>query len=255
MADKKISALTAAATPLAGSEVLPIVQSGSTVKVSVDNLTYGKTVTVQSLKLEKVGTFAGSGFLNANQFVSLAVNNGSVDQFYINQSASQGALEITSDSNLKVLSGKGIDFSANTHAPGMTSELLDWYEEGAFTPVIEGSSTAGTASYAAQAAKYTRNGNTVYFEIYLVWSGGTGTGELRVAGLPFASSAGAPFGGVSAPVFTGVTLTALNYLTGAYVLSSDTKMRFFQSPVGGGAGTAVSYSASGECMLTGFYFV
>lgn len=39
MADKKISQLTAAATPLAGTEVLPIVQSGSTVKVSSDDLT------------------------------------------------------------------------------------------------------------------------------------------------------------------------------------------------------------------------
>ena len=39
MADKKISALTAASTPLAGTEVLPIVQSGSTVKVEVDDLT------------------------------------------------------------------------------------------------------------------------------------------------------------------------------------------------------------------------
>lgn len=44
MADKKISALTAASTPVAGTEVLPIVQSGSTVKVSIDNLTKGRTV-------------------------------------------------------------------------------------------------------------------------------------------------------------------------------------------------------------------
>jgi hypothetical protein len=44
MADKKISQLTSATTPLAGTEELPIVQSGSTVKVSVDNLTAGKTV-------------------------------------------------------------------------------------------------------------------------------------------------------------------------------------------------------------------
>lgn len=44
MADKKISQLTGASTPLVGTEVLPIVQSGSTVKVSVDNLTKGKTV-------------------------------------------------------------------------------------------------------------------------------------------------------------------------------------------------------------------
>lgn len=38
MTNKKISALTSATTPLAGTEVLPIVQSGSTVKVSVANL-------------------------------------------------------------------------------------------------------------------------------------------------------------------------------------------------------------------------
>jgi hypothetical protein len=44
MADKKISQLTGATTPLAGTEVLPIVQGGSTVKVSVANLTAGRAV-------------------------------------------------------------------------------------------------------------------------------------------------------------------------------------------------------------------
>lgn len=38
MADKKISALTAATTPLDGTEVLPIVQSGATVKVTNNDL-------------------------------------------------------------------------------------------------------------------------------------------------------------------------------------------------------------------------
>lgn len=38
MADKKISALTGATTPLAGTEVLPIVQGGVTVKVAVSSL-------------------------------------------------------------------------------------------------------------------------------------------------------------------------------------------------------------------------
>jgi hypothetical protein len=41
MADKKISALTSASTPLAGTEVLPIVQSGATVKVAAASLTSG----------------------------------------------------------------------------------------------------------------------------------------------------------------------------------------------------------------------
>lgn len=39
MADKKISALTSATLPLAGTEVLPIVQSSTTVKVATDDLT------------------------------------------------------------------------------------------------------------------------------------------------------------------------------------------------------------------------
>jgi hypothetical protein len=56
MADLKISALTGATTPLAGTEVLPIVQSGATVKVSVDNLTAGKTVAVDKLAVNGVGT-------------------------------------------------------------------------------------------------------------------------------------------------------------------------------------------------------
>lgn len=44
MADTKISNLTAATTPLAGTEVLPIVQSGVTKQVSVANLTAGRAV-------------------------------------------------------------------------------------------------------------------------------------------------------------------------------------------------------------------
>jgi len=44
MADVKISGLPASTTPLAGTEVLPIVQGGTTKQVSVTNLTAGKTV-------------------------------------------------------------------------------------------------------------------------------------------------------------------------------------------------------------------
>ena len=44
MADTKISALPASTTPLAGTEVLPIVQSGVTRKVSVADLTAGRAI-------------------------------------------------------------------------------------------------------------------------------------------------------------------------------------------------------------------
>jgi len=44
MADLKISQLSSATTPLAGTEVVPLVQSGATKKVSVDDLTKGRVV-------------------------------------------------------------------------------------------------------------------------------------------------------------------------------------------------------------------
>jgi hypothetical protein len=44
MADLKISQLPAATTPVAGTEVLPIVQSGTTSQVSIANLTAGRSI-------------------------------------------------------------------------------------------------------------------------------------------------------------------------------------------------------------------
>lgn len=51
MADVKISALTSASTPLAGTEVLPVVQSGTTKNVNVANLTAGRAVSAASTTL------------------------------------------------------------------------------------------------------------------------------------------------------------------------------------------------------------
>lgn len=51
MADTKISALPASTTPLAGTEVLPIVQSGATRQVSVANLTTGRAISATEVTL------------------------------------------------------------------------------------------------------------------------------------------------------------------------------------------------------------
>lgn len=49
MADTKISALPASTTPLAGTEVLPIVQGGATRQVSVANLTADRAISAASV--------------------------------------------------------------------------------------------------------------------------------------------------------------------------------------------------------------
>jgi len=80
-------------------------------------------------------------------------------------------------------SGKGIDFSADSSAAGMTSELLDDYEEGTWTPTI-----GGTATYNLQTGRYTKIGRMVYvtaiFQVNII-----GTGSIsQISGLPFGAS-------------------------------------------------------------------
>ena len=58
MADTKISALPASTTPLAGTEVLPIVQSSATKQVSVANLTAGRSF--DALGMALTSTDAGA---------------------------------------------------------------------------------------------------------------------------------------------------------------------------------------------------
>jgi hypothetical protein len=62
MADKKISQLSSASTPLAGTEILPIVQSGSTVSVSAANVTAGRAVSAASMTVSSGNlTFSSTG--------------------------------------------------------------------------------------------------------------------------------------------------------------------------------------------------
>jgi len=61
MADTKISALPASTVPLAGTEVLPIVQSSSTKQVSVANLTAGRAISATQLTLTTGNLIVANG--------------------------------------------------------------------------------------------------------------------------------------------------------------------------------------------------
>ena len=77
MSNVKISELPASTTPLTGGELVPIVQSGITKNVSVDNLTAGKSISVSGITtsgtaLTMTGsTASGSGLVLAPQMVRL----------------------------------------------------------------------------------------------------------------------------------------------------------------------------------------
>ena len=93
-------------------------------------------------------------------------------------------------------SGYGIDFSANGNASGMTSELLDDYEEGSWTPVLQYFSggwldVTMTTAGNIDTARYTKIGRMVHATFN--WTGfqinGSHLAYPRVRGLPFTSAA------------------------------------------------------------------
>jgi hypothetical protein len=101
------------------------------------------------------------------------------------------AMRINSSGNLAFPTGKGIDFSAVTGGTGTaTSNVLDDYEEGTFTPSWNGSVTAGTASGTFDGT-YTKIGRVVYCTINLSACNLTGaSGALQITGLPFSAASG-----------------------------------------------------------------
>ena len=96
-------------------------------------------------------------------------------------------MRILSDGTLRLASGcPGIDFSQiQTNVSGMTSETLDSYEEGTWTPAISfGGTFNGT--YSTNEGFYTKIGRLVSVSAELALSSkGSTTGGVKLGGLPF----------------------------------------------------------------------
>ena len=288
MADKKISALTGATTPLAGTEVLPIVQGASTVKVSVANLTAGRAVGASTvtatgqvsgnyLTASGVVESTGGNLGHAPSRVIMSYEGGSNSyiQPYGASSGAQGALYIrcnSSDNSLSTIAAqfdasnvtvstgnlvigtaaKGIDFSANG------GDVLSQYDEGTYTPVFTASSSNPTVTYSRQRGKYVRVGNVVTISVDLIWdaiSGGSGDVQLS---LPFAgeSSVGASGAGPIA-VLDGVTFAASRTFCNVQPQASVLYATLPQAGSGVSTSntTVAQLSASGRLVLSCTYLV
>ena len=95
-------------------------------------------------------------------------------------------------------SGNGIDFSAT---PGTgTSELLDDYEEGTWTPTLAfGGASVGITYAAGTRGLYTKTGNTVVVNAILeLTNKGSSAGTAVISGLPYTSNQLINYAGVAA---------------------------------------------------------
>lgn len=138
-------------------------------------------------------------------------------------------------------SGKGIDFSANPNPAGMTSELLNDYEEGTWTPVIARS--GGGLTYTPSGSDvgyYTKVGRqvTVTCSFGGTWTGGSG--DYEITGLPF-TVGGALYTRISTAIINN---SAANTLGQCWPVTGATKLTSFDTFVSGNI-----------CSAGGVYFV
>lgn len=105
--------------------------------------------------------------------------------------SSTGRLETTADivpgADIIMSSGRGISFAATSDSSGtMSSELLDDYEEGAFTPSLTINDSTTGITYTARSADYVKIGKLVFVTGDIQLSDkGSSTGSVKITGLPF----------------------------------------------------------------------
>jgi len=130
-----------------------------------------------------MGATEGSNFLSFGISPSAGANP--TEKLRI---TSGGNIEIANGNLVFSTSGTGIDFSATSDGSGTTtSELLDEYEEGTWTPVFKGAGTAGSYTLSVTEAQYTRIGRMVhlYCQFSISSIGSAGSAYAVIEGMPF----------------------------------------------------------------------
>ena len=184
---------------------------------------------------------------------------------YMTIKALTGNIEVAAGNVVIGTAGKGIDFSNQAdQATGetMSSELLDFYEEGSFVPRISMYNNIGssTASHAATTkGTYVRIGKMCYFQIYLMLdhsAGGLGSesGDALITPLPFTASDREI--AINVGYFDSMGITA-GQDVGGYINASTTRIRLRLSDHANGQSNLQmsEFSSDGQIYLNGCYEV
>lgn len=243
MANSKISALTSATTPLAGTETLPVVQSSATKKVAVSDLTVGRTVGMNYAEFVNGFSIKTGG---VNRWL---VQKDGTDDLYFYRYDNAGSYagnplvisrsngDVTFENNfVQKTASNGINFSANTAAAGKTSQLLNWYEEGTWTPA----DNSGAVTITVNSATYVRIGRLVTLQMDITYPTTTSGAVANIKNVPF-TPANNNGGGVYCNSANGIT--GLQVTTGSLI--------YFQTTAGN---NATNVQLTGNTIRTSFSY-
>jgi len=174
---------------------------------------------------------------------------------------SYGTRSIYTDSNTHIfrngsattlarLDSDGLKFNSDTAA----ANALDDYEEGTWTPVIKGTTSAGTGTYSQQKGRYAKIGQVVYFQAYIVWSAHSGaSGIMAIGGLPYTPNAGSGYYGAA-------TIGYIRYvdwggnIPNLHIHPSVDEI-YLGNSTNNGTWAAAGVDTSGDMIISGHYYV
>ena len=170
-------------TQVANNEAIDVSTNGTTtnaIRVIASALTTGKAAQIYS-------NSASTGTRNLVEIWNDHADSTGATALYVDNDSTGLAADFQGTGGIR--SAGGIKFGTDTAA----ANALDDYEEGTWTPVFSGSSTAGSYSYAVQVGYYTKIGRlvTVTCSLFNINDdSGAGAGNIKILGLPFTVSSG-----------------------------------------------------------------
>jgi len=172
----------------------------------------------------------------------MAINNNlnekSAGIVVLSSTGSPSAVTITGTSNqISVSNGDGtagnptLSLTSNIQVSGISfnsgANSLSNYSTGTFTPTVNTLTTPATVAYTTQIGRYTRIGNRVYSNIYIVLSSyAAGTGQVIVESLPITSSTAANSVSTNAVGLQNITNSVNVLYVVAQVFANVTNVRF-----------------------------
>lgn len=204
---------------------------------------------IDSNGFAKAGGNTGALTVGTNDASNLTLETNNTARVTVGTSGNVGIGTSSPTAKLHI-SGGGIKLS-NTVVADTTT--LDWYEEGTFTPVVLGDTTAGTGTYTVQVGSYQRVGNRVHFGLHVGISGHTTAGNMLIGGLPFISSTSGFPEAVSLAYVNGLNYPAGSIPYGFVIPNTSSISLHSSKPLA--AAVALAMDTTFELMISGTYEV
>lgn len=213
------------------------------VAITINALTGSLGLSATGVADQYAAQFVGVNTTGHSRGVRIQAGTNASDLPFVIANASGGAnlLVVAGDGSATISGGawnfgSGIQINSGIALTTLTS--------GTFTPVIAGSTTAGTATYSVQHGTYQQIGKFVLYNVRVDWTVHTGTGNMTLTGLPVAANN--TFHSASVIYDNGITAFASAQ---ALINAGTTKMSFTTNSGSG----SIAMAATGSFLISGVY--